>query len=147
MQNAIIVIIVKIQAEINNYSNVLESSYKTYMSVFNQALFGDITNLPVGEVTRIVSCNTFRTPNSLVKLEGVLSLDPKTPQNGMVTERLKRLILGKRVSYKTKYRDEYGRLVAQVWTNNANVNIIMKEYIRSLPQSPFSVPITRHKNS
>jgi hypothetical protein len=114
--------------------------------LFTNFLCGDILYLPVGEVTRILSCNTFRTPNSIVRLEGVLSLDPSIPQSGMATDRLKRLILGKRVNYKMKSRDEYSRIVAQVYIDNVNVNAIMKEYIRRLPQSPFSIPITNHKN-
>jgi endonuclease YncB( thermonuclease family) len=119
--------------------NVLESLYKNYKSKFFQDSIEDLY-LPVGEVTRILSYNTFRTPNSLVRLEGIPSLNPNTPQNGMATDKLKRLILGKRVSYKIKSRDEYGRALAEVWVNLTNVNMIMREYIRSLPQSLFSVP-------
>jgi hypothetical protein len=99
--------------------------------------------MPVGEVIQVHSSNTFRTTMGFIKLEGVLSIYPNTSKSGMAKDKLERLILHKRINYKIKYRDENGRAVAQVWMNLTNINMIMKEYIRSLSKFTFSIPITQ----
>jgi hypothetical protein len=91
--------------------------------------------MPYKKVTSILSCNSFRTDSDYIKLEGVKSLEPRTPQNGLAIDKLERLILSKYVNYKINRRDEYGRSIAQVWIENANINTIMKEFIRSIPQN------------
>jgi hypothetical protein len=91
--------------------------------------------MPYKKVTNVLSCNSFRTVSDIVKLEGVKSLEPRTSQNGLAVDKLERLVLNKYVNYKINRRDEYGRAIAQVWIENANINTIMKEFIRGVPQN------------
>jgi hypothetical protein len=100
-------------------------------------------DLLLGEVTSVLSGNLLKISDKFVSLEGVQSLEPSTPQNGIAQDKLEHLILRKKVKYDIKSRDEHNRIVAQVWLEDANINVIMKEYIKSLSKSPISRYITQ----
>jgi hypothetical protein len=103
-----------------------------------------LTNVDsTGEVNCIFNCNTFRTTSDYIRLEGVYSLEPNTSISSLATDKLKRLIQGKQVTYKKISKNEFGEIVSQVWIKKANVNTIMRKYITELKQNPSSIQIVK----
>jgi endonuclease YncB( thermonuclease family) len=82
--------------------------------------------MPADKVTRVLSGDSFRIANNIVRLEGVRAPEQATSESRLAKEKLESLILGKVVRYKVKARDGYGRVISQVWLRNVNVNRAMK---------------------
>jgi hypothetical protein len=144
------IIILKIVADYIAHNSALNIFSLSWSSIYNEFSY-DLTyqrsekmlDLLLGEVTSVLSGNLLKISDKFVSLEGVQSLESSTPQNGIAQDKLEHLILRKKVKYDIKSRDEHNRIVAQVWLEDANINVIMKEYIKSLLKSPISKYITQ----
>jgi hypothetical protein len=142
-------ILIKFNVDKTAYDSALQFFSISWSSIFDEfsidfasSLNKNILDLPLGEVTSVLSGNLFNISDKLVSLEGVLSIKPNTPQYGIARDKLERLILRKKVKYDIKSIDEHKNIVAQVWIENANVNSIMIEYIKSLSKRPVTKYIT-----
>lgn len=83
-------------------------------------------------VTRVVNYNTFRTKSRKHSVR-IASLTEELGVRAAkkATERLKKLISGKKVGISTIGRDVYGRSIARVSINGKSVNLIMNRYLRN----------------
>lgn len=56
---------------------------------------------------------------------------PEMSQSGgsEAKQKLESLIFGKEVVYEVQARDDYGRIIAQVWVDKKNVNDAMNAYL------------------
>ena len=71
--------------------------------------------------------DTFRTTAQIwVRLARVNAPEIGTPSGQRAKETLERLIFGKPITYESVARDNYGRIVAEVWVNGTNVNDYMR---------------------
>jgi micrococcal nuclease len=79
-------------------------------------------------VVEVIDGDTFKTKN-IIRLEGVDA--PELNQSGgkEAKQHLESLILDKDITYEEKARDEYARIVAQVWVNSTNVNDAMNAFL------------------
>jgi len=84
-------------------------------------------------VTRVIDGDTFDVAAGVrIRLENVDAPEIDAPQGPVAKNKLEELILHRYVEYKEKTRDEYGRIVAQVWEDDTNVNELMNEFIANL---------------
>ncbi len=85
-----------------------------------------------GYVTEVIDGDTFKTRFETMRLEGIDA--PKIDSEGgrKAKRKLEELILNKTIEYEEKARDDYGRLVVQVWVNGMNVNDEMADFIDRL---------------
>ena len=76
----------------------------------------------------VIDGDTFKTKNR-IRLEGVDA--PELNQSGgeEAKQKLESLILDKDITYEEKARDEYARIVAQVWVDSLNVNDAMNAFL------------------
>ena len=80
-------------------------------------------------VKEVIDGDTFKTGN-IIRLENVDA--PELDQAGgqEAQRKLEELILNKEVVYEEQARDDYGRIIAQVWINGKNVNDAMNEFLK-----------------
>lgn len=76
----------------------------------------------------VIDGDTFKTENNTIRLADVNA--PELSKAGWFTakQELERLIGGREITYEEKARS-YGRIVAQVWVGNADVNAAMRRFL------------------
>lgn len=79
-------------------------------------------------VVEVIDGDTFKTKN-IIRLEGVDA--PELDQSGgkEAKQKLESLILNKDITYEEKARDNFGRILAQVWVDSLNVNDAMNNFL------------------
>ena len=99
-----------------------------YPSVLRAHLSGDTKMAKRKEtVTRVIDGDTFLTTSRKhpVRLANVDAPEKRRKGGSKATQRLKRLIQGKKVEVHTVARDAYGRVVANVKYRGRSVNKVM----------------------
>ena len=76
----------------------------------------------------VIDGDTFKTLN-IIRLEGVEAPELDQPGGKEAKQKLESLILDKDITYEEKARDDFGRIVAQVWIDSLNVNDAMNEFL------------------
>ena len=79
-------------------------------------------------VVEVIDGDTFKTKKR-IRLEGVEAPELNQPGGKEAKEKLESLILGKDITYEEKARDEFARIVAQVWVDSLNVNDAMNKFL------------------
>jgi micrococcal nuclease len=88
-----------------------------------------VVNLVVkAHVVEVIDGDTFKT-QYIIRLEGVDA--PELSQSGgeEAKQKLESLILDKDITYEEKARDEYARIIAQVWVDSLNVNDAINDFL------------------
>lgn len=80
-------------------------------------------------VKEVIDGDTFKTANT-IRLENVNAPELDKPGGKAAKEKLEELILNKEVVYEEQARDDYKRIIAQVWINSKNVNGAMNEFLK-----------------
>ena len=79
-------------------------------------------------VVEVIDGDTFKTKNT-IRLERVDAPELNQPGGKEAKQKLESLTLNKDITYEEKARDEFARIIAQVWVNNLNVNDTMNEFL------------------
>lgn len=83
--------------------------------------------MPISVCTEVVDGDTFYTADrERIRLAGVNCPEKGQPGWERGKRALEELVLRKSVRYEGTARDQWGRLVAQVWVDRLNVNEAMK---------------------
>lgn len=83
--------------------------------------------MAISVCTEVVDGDTFNTADGeRIRLEGVNCPEKGQPGWERAKGALERLILNKAVRYEGVARDQWGRLIAQVWVDQVNVNEAMR---------------------
>ena len=82
-------------------------------------------------VTEVIDGDTFRSGQAYVRLARVDAPEKGTPNSRKATEHLRGLIEKSTVKYE-QVGTSYGRIVAEVWKGEANINDKMIAYINRL---------------
>ena len=89
--------------------------------------------MKTGVVDTVIDVDTFTLKTGeTIRLTCVDAPMTGTPNAAKAREELNRLIGGKSINCEVKGRDVYGRLVAEVWFNNTNVNDEMIRFMSGL---------------
>jgi len=84
-------------------------------------------------VSEVIDGDTFKTSKgNIIRLSGVNASERGTPYSKMAADKLSSLLLRKTVVYKERARDNYGRIVADVYLNSLYINKVMNDYIVSI---------------
>ena len=84
-------------------------------------------------VTEVIDGDTFRVESGTVmRLEGVDAPEINSEGGQKTKRKLEELILNKIIEYEEQARDDYGRLIVQVWVDGINVNEEMEDFIGHL---------------
>lgn len=79
-------------------------------------------------VVEVIDGDTFKTLK-IIRLEGVDAPELNQTGGNEAKQKLESLILDKDITYEEKARDDYARIVAQVWVNSLNVNDAMNAFL------------------
>jgi len=79
-------------------------------------------------VVEVIDGDTFKTLNR-IRLEGVDAPELNQTGGNEAKQKLESLILDKDITYEEKARDDYARIVAQVWVNSLNINDAMNGFL------------------
>ena len=88
--------------------------------------------MKTAKVKKVIDGDTFEITDDVIRLEGVDAPEIDAEDGESCKEKLEELILDEEVEYVEKARDDYGRLVAQVWVGDVDVNETMNDFIESL---------------
>ena len=84
-------------------------------------------------VKEVIDGDTFKiSSNEVMRLEDVDAPEINSESGRKAKRELEELILNKRIEYEEQARDDYGRLIVQVWVDGTNVNDEMEDFIDSL---------------
>ncbi len=83
-------------------------------------------------VTEVVDGDTFKTRFETMRLEGIDAPEINSEGGQKAKRKLEELILNKTIEYEEQARDDYGRLIVQVWVDGKNVNDEMDDFIDRL---------------
>lgn len=83
-------------------------------------------------VTEVIDGDTFKTRLETMRLEGVDAPEINSEAGRKAKRKLEELILRKNIEYEEQARDDYGRLIVQVWVDDLNVNEEMESFIGRL---------------
>ena len=84
-------------------------------------------------VTEVIDGDTFKVESGTVmRLEGVDAPEINSEGGQKAKRKLEELILNKIIGYEEQARDDYGRLIVQVWVDGINVNDEMDDFIDRL---------------
>jgi len=84
-------------------------------------------------VTEVIDGDTFKVESGTVmRLEGVDAPEINSEGGQKTKRKLEELILNKIIEYEEQARDDYGRLIVQVWVDGINVNEEMEDFIGHL---------------
>lgn len=84
------------------------------------------------QVVEVIDGDSFKIPRDEIRLENVDAPELGSANALKAKIKLENLIWKKIVEYEEQARDDYGRLVAQVWVDNINVNDVMDKFIANL---------------
>lgn len=85
-----------------------------------------------GYITEVIDGDTFKTRFETMRLEEIDAPEIDSEGGRKAKRKLEELILNKTIEYEEKARDNYGRLIVQVWVNETNVNDEMANFIYRL---------------
>lgn len=88
--------------------------------------------MKTAKVKKINDGDTFEITDDVIRLENVDAPEINTEDGKSCKEKLEELILNEEVEYTEEARDDYGRLVSQVWVGEENVNEAMNDFIKNL---------------
>lgn len=79
-------------------------------------------------VVEVIDGDTFKTKNT-IRLENVEAPELSEPGGQRAKEKLESLISNKDIIYEEKARDDYARIIAQVWVGSLNINDAMNSFV------------------
>ena len=83
-------------------------------------------------VVEVIDGDTFLDDrNERYRLANVDAPELNTELGKEAKAELTRLIANRHIEYEEKARDDYGRIVAEVWVAGINVNATMKRFLQS----------------
>lgn len=84
-------------------------------------------------VTEVIDGDTFEVRSGIVmRLENVDAPEIDSETGKKAKKKLEELILNRNIEYEGQARDDYGRLVVQVWVGGRNINDEMSDFIDRL---------------
>jgi len=83
-------------------------------------------------VREVVDGDSFKTTSDEMRLEGVEAPEYNSESGRKAKNKLKELIENRNIEYEEKARDDYRRLVVQVWVDGKNVNDAMNRFLENL---------------
>ncbi len=83
--------------------------------------------MPTSTCVEVIDGDTLRTDGERIRLEWVHAPEKGQPDWQKAKSDLEQLVLNKIIRYEGQARDKWGRLIAQVWVDNLNVNQKMKD--------------------
>jgi len=83
-------------------------------------------------VIKVIDGDTFTVTGDTIRLADVDAPELDEPSGLQAKQRLRDLIEGKDVEYEEQARDVYGRIVAEVWVGNVDVNATMRSFVRTI---------------
>ena len=84
-------------------------------------------------VNEVIDGDTFKiSTGTVMRLEDVDAPEINSESGRKAKRKLEELILKRNIEYEEQTKDNYGRLVVQVWVDGLNVNATMKRFVERL---------------